>query len=131
MTARARPAQMRHDDYGHALWKAEEMAGFVADRTGFKVDKIDRPSFFRSAFFPPAALAALAAGAWAAWLLYQAPFMRQLWIYALGSLFVFWFSVSGGMHNIIRGVPLYYFNQQGQARRGARPGCRLAEPWTM
>ena len=58
----------------------------------------------------------LAGGAYTAWLLYQAPFMRQLWIYLVGALFVFWFSVSGGMHNIIRGVPLYFFNQQGQAR---------------
>ncbi len=46
--------------------------------------------------------------------------MRRLWMYVVGALFVFWFSVSGGMHNIIRGVPLYYFNQQGQAR--AFPG---------
>ena len=58
----------------------------------------------------------LASGAYVAWLLYQAPFMRRLWIYLVGALFVFWFSVSGGMHNIIRGVPLYFFNQQGQAR---------------
>ena len=48
---------MRHDDYGHQLWKAEEMATFVAERTGLKIDNIERPSFFRSAFFPPTALA--------------------------------------------------------------------------
>lgn len=49
--------QMRHDDYGHQLWKAEEMATFVAERTGLRIDNIERPSFFRSAFFPPTALA--------------------------------------------------------------------------
>ena len=49
--------QMRHDEYGHQLWKAEEMATFVAERTGRKIDNIERPSFFRSAFFPPTALA--------------------------------------------------------------------------
>ena len=49
--------QMRHDDYGHQLWKAEEMATFVTERTGLKIDNIERPSFFRSAFFPPTALA--------------------------------------------------------------------------
>lgn len=65
--------QMRHDDYGHQLWKAEEMAAFVADRTGLKVDKIERPSFFRSALFPPTALAVLGGCAYMAWLLYQVP----------------------------------------------------------
>ena len=49
--------QMRHDDYGHQLWKAEEMATFVTERTGLKIDNIERPSFFRSAIFPPTALA--------------------------------------------------------------------------
>lgn len=74
-----------------------------------------RPRFIFEGLHPlPAQV--LAGGAYTAWLLYQAPFMRQLWIYLLGALFVFWFSVSGGMHNIIRGVPLYFFNQQGQVR---------------
>lgn len=36
--------------------------------------------------------------------------MRNLLIWTAGSLVVFWFAVSGGLHNIIRGVPLKYFD---------------------
>ena len=51
-----------------------------------------------------------------AYTLYYAPFMKNLGLWAAGVLFVYWFSVSGGMHNIIRGVPLYYPDQNGQIK---------------
>lgn len=35
-------------------------------------------------------------------------------MWALGSLAVFWFSTSGGMYNIIRGIPLYILDKQGK-----------------
>lgn len=56
--------------------------------------------------FPVLALSFLACAAYVGWRLYNSPFMWQSWIYAAGVLIVFWFSVSGGMFNIIRGMPL-------------------------
>lgn len=31
------------------------------------------------------------------------------WLWALGALVVYGFSTSGGMYNIIRGMPMYYY----------------------
>ena len=56
--------------------------------------------------FPVLALSFLACAAYVGWRLYNTSFMWQSWIYAVGVLAVFWFSVSGGMFNIIRGMPL-------------------------
>ena len=56
--------------------------------------------------FPVLALSFLACAGYIGWRLYNTPFMWQSWIYAVGVLVVFWFSVSGGMFNIIRGMPL-------------------------
>ena len=53
--------------------------------------------------------------------LYYAPFMKNLGLWTAGVLFVYWFSVSGGMHNIIRGVPLYYPDQDGKVKVGHCP----------
>ena len=56
------------------------------------------------------------AGGMLAYTLYYAPFMKNLGLWTAGVLFVYWFSVSGGMHNIIRGVPLYYPDQNGKVK---------------
>ena len=32
--------QMRHDNYGHHMWKADDMAAFLLDTTGIKIDKV-------------------------------------------------------------------------------------------
>lgn len=32
--------QMRHDNYGHHHWKADDMAAFLLDTTGVKIDKV-------------------------------------------------------------------------------------------
>ena len=76
------------------------------------VGEIVKPSFLTSAFFPPLALATLALGGYVAFQLYYAEFMRNQLIWTTSTLVVFWFAVSGGMHNIIRGVPMYFFDHQ-------------------
>jgi oligosaccharyltransferase complex subunit gamma len=108
--------QMRHDDYGHHHWKAEDMAAFLRDKTGINIEKVDRPSFSRSGLFPVVFLAAVLALGAIAYNLYYAEFMKNLVLWTMGVLFVYWFSVSGGMHNIIRGVPLYYPDQEGKIK---------------
>ena len=32
--------QMRHDTYGHHHWKADDMAAFLLDTTGIKIEKV-------------------------------------------------------------------------------------------
>lgn len=107
---------MRHDDYGHHHWKAEDMAAFLRDKTGINIEKVDRPSFMRSGWFPVVFLAAVLTLGAVAYNLYYAEFMKNLVLWTMGVLFVYWFSVSGGMHNIIRGVPLYYPDQEGKIK---------------
>ena len=34
--------QMRHDNYGHHHWKADDMAAFLLDTTGIKIEKVCR-----------------------------------------------------------------------------------------
>lgn len=108
--------QMRHDQYGEHHWKAEDFATFLLDKTGIKIEKIERPSFSRSRWFPIVFVAAVLTGGSIAYQLYYAEFMKNLVLWVLGVLFVYWFSVSGGMHNIIRGVPLYYPDQDGKVK---------------
>ena len=59
--------------------------------------------------------------------LYYAPFMKNLALWVFGVLVIYWFSVSGGMHNIIRGVPMYYPDQNGQVKvcRSVAPMCTM------
>jgi hypothetical protein len=54
---------MRHEEYGHTHWKAEDMAAYLRDKTGVHVDKVERPSFSRSGWFPLLVLAILLTGA--------------------------------------------------------------------
>ena len=79
-------------------------------QTGVSIGDISKPSFTNSPLFPVLALAVLAAGAYVAYHLYYAEFMKNQLIWTAGTLLVFWFAVSGGMHNIIRGVPMYFFD---------------------
>lgn len=87
-------------------WSAEQIAEYVAERCGVAVGEIKRTSLISSRLMPLVSLAVLGGVALVGYRLYSAPFMRHQWLYAVGALVVYWFSVSGGMYNIIRGVPL-------------------------
>ena len=78
--------------------------------------QVEQPSFMRSRLFPPVFVAAVLAMGFLAYNLYYAPFMKNLALWVFGVLVIYWFSVSGGMHNIIRGVPMYYPDQNGQVK---------------
>jgi hypothetical protein len=45
---------------------------------------------------------------------YNSPLVKITALWALGALAVYWFATSGGMYNIIRGIPLYYRGQNGK-----------------
>lgn len=61
---------------------------------------------------PVQVLGVLAGGGAVAYKLYYSPFMKIPAIWAAGIIFVYFFSVSGGMHNIIRGVPMQHLDQR-------------------
>jgi oligosaccharyltransferase complex subunit gamma len=58
--------------------------------------------------------AIVSAGGYAAWIIYNSPIVKVTALWALGALAVYWFATSGGMYNIIRGMPLYYRGQDGK-----------------
>ena len=88
----------------------------------------------RSRLFPPVFVAAVLTMGFLAYNLYYAPFMKNLALWVFGVLVIYWFSVSGGMHNIIRGVPMYYPDQNGQVKVGpssAAHSCDVRRaPWS-
>ena len=83
-----------------------DIGGFVQDRTGLSPGDLSAAgAASRSRFLPLFTLSFLAAAGFIGYKLYYATFMRLPILYALGALVVFWFSMSGGMFNIIRDVP--------------------------
>ncbi|KAL4859895.1 putative dolichyl-diphosphooligosaccharide--protein glycosyltransferase subunit 3B [Chlorella vulgaris] len=109
-------------------WSAETIATWVLERTGVAVGEIKRPTLVSTRLMPILSLAVLGALGFVGFHLYHASFMRHTFLYAVGAIFIYWFSVSGGMFNIIRGVPLVGYDQrkrqsmlfmQGQGQLGA------------
>lgn len=88
-------------------WAAEEMVAWLLKRVrGSRSASVDRPSFVKSPLFPLAFAGLLAGGGAAAGRLYSSPLARHKGVWGAGALAVWWFSTSGGMFNIIRGMPL-------------------------
>eukprot|EP00884_Botryococcus_braunii_P008484 jgi/Botrbrau1/17637/Bobra.0166s0068.1 len=117
---------MRHEHYGHEIWGADDMASFVRDKTGLDVGKVEKPNVAQNPLTPVVALAVVGGLGFIAWKLYNAKFMQYLWLWAVAVLVVFCFSVSGGMHNIIRGVPFMYVDQSGKLNLFMNSGTRPA-----
>lgn len=98
-------------------WAAEEMSAWLEKRVpGSKAGAVDRPSFVKSPLFPLAFAAFLAGGAAVAWKLYGSPLARHRGVWGAGALAVWWFSTSGGMFNIIRGMPLVGIDPRNPSR---------------
>lgn len=91
---------------GKYPWPAETMLDFFSKR-GLVAGPVDRPSIYKHPLFPVMVLAALVGVAVTAYGLLKAGFFHHPLPYAVAALVVFWFSVSGGMYNIIRGVPMF------------------------
>ncbi|KAJ8761884.1 hypothetical protein K2173_005595 [Erythroxylum novogranatense] len=102
------PKESDQMDQGDFSRMAESMAEFVQSRTKLSVGPIQRPPMFSR----------LQLGIIVAALLIWTPFMikkvltgetmlhdRKVWL--AGALFVYFFSVSGAMHNIIRKMPMF------------------------
>lgn len=95
-------------------WPAEDLLRCATGNTGFQAGEVERPSILKHPLFPLGLLAFIIVGGYAAWLIYNSPIVKITALWALGALAVYWFATSGGMYNIIRGVPLYYKGQNGK-----------------
>lgn len=85
---------------------------FVSQRTGISVEVV-RPSIFRTWWWPFVAVGILVAAGYAGFKVVSSKwFQRYLEpIGIVASLLVFWFATSGGLFNVIRGLPMYYVDQ--------------------
>lgn len=101
---------------------AEDMVAFVRDRTGYDIGRVVKPAASQSWWFPFVALSFLSSLAYVGYKIMYADVMRNMLMYALATLLVYWFSVSGGMHNIIRGMPMVTINPQTKTPQYFMPG---------
>eukprot|EP00200_Dunaliella_tertiolecta_P004164 CAMPEP_0202341696 /NCGR_PEP_ID=MMETSP1126-20121109/2576_1 /ASSEMBLY_ACC=CAM_ASM_000457 /TAXON_ID=3047 /ORGANISM="Dunaliella tertiolecta, Strain CCMP1320" /LENGTH=343 /DNA_ID=CAMNT_0048932541 /DNA_START=87 /DNA_END=1118 /DNA_ORIENTATION=+ len=113
-------------------WTAEVIVEFFstprAGRQQLQFGQVDRPSFLKSPWFPYVAAGAVAGAIGLVYLLWRT-IARHPAFWAVGAVGVFWFSVSGGMYNIIRGMPLFLKDKQGKMQlfTGSRSGQLGAE----
>ena len=88
-------------------WSPVEIGAFVAATCGISPGDLSMAGLQeRSRFLPVFVLLFLAVASIVGFKVSQSAIVRWTPLYIVGGLFVFWFSLSGGMYNIIRGVPL-------------------------
>ena len=100
----------------------DQMVSFVREKTGIDIGKVEKPTVFQAWWFPFVAIAFLSSILYIAYKVFYADFMKNMVVYALATLFVYWFSVSGGMHNIIRGMPMVTIDPNTKTPRYFMPG---------
>ena len=100
----------------------DQMVNFVRERAGIDIGKVEKPTVFQTWWFPFVAITFLSSILYIAYKIFYAEFMKNMVVYALATLFVYWFSVSGGMHNIIRGMPMVTMDPATKAPRYFMPG---------
>ena len=136
-------AVMRHARYGHRHWSAADFARFASDRVeAWRNERMASEGFAAAdgaaaaaaaADFPPAiviheapprpsvvnvvlGLSLLSALAAIGWKLYNSALARSYPLWTVGALAVWWFSTSGGMYNIIRGMPMVLPQRDGTVK---------------
>eukprot|EP00899_Mesostigma_viride_P024664 jgi/Mesvir1/5382/Mv25555-RA.1 len=105
----------------------EMLAGFTADKTNLSPGTIERPNIFNSPAIQLFVLTLLLASGAVVLKLYRGGWLDYRPIWALLALAVVFFALSGGMYNIIRGMPFRtrdhegrdVFFRQGQGQLGA------------
>lgn len=96
-------------------WSPEDLLKFVQQREGLPepIPVPEEPKFWQSPIFPFIAAPLLLMAAVGGYKIYYSPLVRFRFIYVLAGLAVYFFSVSGGMYNIIRGMPMTIFRDGG------------------
>eukprot|EP01024_Parvocaulis_polyphysoides_P011526 TRINITY_DN14045_c0_g1_i4.p1 TRINITY_DN14045_c0_g1~~TRINITY_DN14045_c0_g1_i4.p1 ORF type:complete len:334 (-),score=27.91 TRINITY_DN14045_c0_g1_i4:91-1092(-) len=108
--------QMEQKEFRSYPWMGEDFVSFVSDRTGMQAEEIERPSALKSPVFQVFALIVLITGAYIGHKIYYSEWIQNPFIWISACLFVFWFATSGGMYDIIRGVPLMVPTQEGKVQ---------------
>eukprot|EP00898_Chlorokybus_atmophyticus_P000722 jgi/Chlat1/1650/Chrsp127S00088 len=103
---------------------AETIAQFVEASTGLKLTSpIVRPRLFDQTWFRITFLLGIVGFLSLAYKIISSGALQRPQLWVLGALAVYYFSVSGGMYGIIRGVPLVGVDQQtGQPTFFSSPG---------
>ncbi|KAG2488872.1 hypothetical protein HYH03_012667 [Edaphochlamys debaryana] len=95
-------------------WPAEAFIEHMGTRVGLSAAAVDRPSIYKSPFFPFIVFGALVTAMYLGYKIYMLALLRHAAIWAVVSMAIFWFSASGGMYNIIRGVPFWIRDRNGR-----------------
>ena len=109
-------AVMRHDAYGAKHWEASEFGRFLSDASGEPAIEVVTPPRGPSFIGVMSGLAILAGLAAAGWKFYTSPLAAYLPLWVAGTLAVWWFATSGGMYNIIRGMPMVLPTRDGRVK---------------
>ncbi|MEW5319346.1 MAG: hypothetical protein WDW38_010504 [Sanguina aurantia] len=94
-------------------WTAETMLELLATAHSVEHAPVFRPTFLNSPMFWPSITFLLATAVSLAYILFRMGVLSSPIPYAIASLLIFWFSSSGGMYNIIRGVPIWIYDAKG------------------
>ena len=119
-------AVMRHAEYGHKHWVADDFAAFVSDRASIPRPHIAAPPPRPSIINIALGLALLGGLGAAGWRFYKSALAAFLPLWMFGACAVWWFSTSGGMYNIIRGMPMVMPQVWEGGEEGGRTGGRAA-----
>jgi oligosaccharyltransferase complex subunit gamma len=94
-------------------WDASTFQHFTGERVGILVDVV-RPSIFRTWWWPLVAVAILLIAGYTGISFATSDFFKKNIerIGILASMFIYWFATSGGLYNIIRGMPFSYPDHQ-------------------
>lgn len=104
---------MTPTSHGRSVWTVSDIARFVKERAHVDIGPVQEPSILRDPFFVGTFLALLLPMLWCAWKIYTSSWIGSPWIWTTFVLAVFMFATSGGLHNIIRSVPLVRAGENG------------------
>lgn len=114
-------------------WPAEKFVEHLGTSKDIRAAAIERPSIYQNPWFYVTITGGMAVLGVLVWKLFTTNLVRHPAIWAVLALAVFWFSASGGMYNIIRGMPLFIRDRNGRLQffLSGRQGQLGAEGFTM
>eukprot|EP00892_Ulva_mutabilis_P004234 jgi/Ulvmu1/2182/UM013_0027.1 len=100
--------------YGRGIWEVTKYTRFLEARVHVHLGPVQEPSALQDPVLLAVLLMLLVPGAYAGWRIYTSSWIGNPWIWSVAVMAVFMFATSGGMYNIIRGIPLVRQQENGQ-----------------
>lgn len=97
-------------------WKAELISEFVRKSTGYSITEIKRPSITDSKFFLFFTISSIIIIIYTSYKIYCTPIIQNKWIWMMAVVSICWFATSGGLFNIIRGIPFSMRSKDGKTQ---------------